>query len=1669
MVESVFKWKINSDEFVYIADETGVRQFIYNKTNGNRIYDGEVATGEPDDAIIKGNTPQSDYNYRTAFENMISLLVANGRPVNFQGYQAYFNIGNSACVDYTGSVAMCPVIKFNVVQLGPDEQAYTNLVESKVLPNGTYELTYEMGVPQGAKGEDGLRGDTGERGPKGDKGDTGATGARGEKGDDGEAGTPGEIRFLSFIFAATNDETYMISQAKTALDDAQSGAQSPLTGNPMYNLSTIKIDGQQVWYDSIPQNADGKTIWMASKTFTDRSNWNTYKWSIPKPVTDSEYIDYEWYTGTTENPTSTPPLKEYPSQELLPEENNGWYDNTMADATWMAVRKVENGEYAEGSQWEISRIKGEDGAPGIALDMGEEWDGETFSNRTGSENEAHICKSDYVVVGGKSYIKGHLYVWSNSRDEWTDCGLVEGESSYVHIKYADRVTPSTADAWNIPGTSIWLLWTEQGGETPGEYMGIYADNDVVDSNEYSKYQWTRSEGRDGFGYEFIFTATSTTETPDAPTGGTGFTADGTHYDSDWDINSEIYQISFDFVPDGWSDDLISPTAELPYVWETYRRQTREGGWGAYVTPSLRAMYAEPPQFVSRVFKRSNDFYEDGSLIVAEQNKLTQWCESGDASGGTYYEPVPEGWNDTVPEGNEVLWMTERRFVPDSEELKESLWTDIVLAEDGIRIDREWYTGDTENTPDIPTRTTPDDEGHESPDAHGWYDEPQPGTTWIAECEIVGGAYVQDSSGTPKWVISRIKGETGENAVEYKLVTNAATIVENNGGECTPSAVTCQVLKIVGSSSEPAAPADGKLMFTIDDGTISGEYRGPILSNRISNQVTLTFVTGTSPFTTTLAETNVVKVKEGVGETRFVSFIFAATDNDFYMLNGAKTALDNAQSGATAPLTGSPMWNLETIVSGDTQLPLWYDSVPQNSNGQTIWMASKTFTDGADWDSYEWSTPKPITDSEYIDYEWYTGTTETYPRPPLKTEPSQQLDPDDNNGWYDEPISGATWMAIKKVKNGKYTNGSSWEISKIKGEDGEDGLPRYTWIGYSDGPLNDEGYPEDMYPSPNPETRFMGVAQNKLDESASTNPQDYIWSEIKGDTGTSKIIYPEGTWVPEKTYTSTETTAPYVYYDDGEGESGYSGYYVLISEESPSGDTPSESENWEKMKEYNAIYAKIVMSDYGKIGRAVFYDDFMFSEEGKYYSGTTSTGVSSGNCETFLKVRGAETETLPSDERTVEDILLNSAFVPNTFINFKTGEMYTRQLTVGNSTHVPFNMMETSWWDENNLGDSDNVCICDNGGEVTLPCDYKQNGRRMVLLSASGATTAVTGTKILLGGSNSFIFEDGIKKKNLWVENEIVELLGYGNNKTRDDIYGWLVLNRKNYYTNGKYGHEARVLCYGKVSYENSTVHISDFWAFDGTKATTSFNTYSAQTATTDNTLCVTRAANRFVMCLPLAWAGDLIAFTTLCGPYATFSVPSVAENKSDGNSVYSGVTCPYFEFGCGYNTVDEVNSCSFYFAIMNTKDFISLTKDTGDIRSLYSSIEDSVINSFKVNNEEEEILITGAPRGLTATGSANRIINWYYGDNTFAYDTTETVTGIKGAGDGELYIGVDVNCRSWISVSNNVISISKNTTGEVRRGSVKLIDAKRSSTYKEFGITQGKFVSGSPTSPEVQV
>ena len=53
------------------------------------------------------------------------------------------------------------------------------------------DAVLDFGIPQGATGPQGPKGDTGETGPQGPKGDTGATGPQGPKGDTGDTGPQG--------------------------------------------------------------------------------------------------------------------------------------------------------------------------------------------------------------------------------------------------------------------------------------------------------------------------------------------------------------------------------------------------------------------------------------------------------------------------------------------------------------------------------------------------------------------------------------------------------------------------------------------------------------------------------------------------------------------------------------------------------------------------------------------------------------------------------------------------------------------------------------------------------------------------------------------------------------------------------------------------------------------------------------------------------------------------------------------------------------------------------------------------------------------------------------------------------------------------------------------------------------------------------------------------------------------------------------------------------------------------------------------------------------------------------------------------------------------------------------------------------------------------------------
>lgn len=61
------------------------------------------------------------------------------------------------------------------------------------------------------------------------------------------------------------------------------------------------------------------------------------------------------------------------------------------------------------------------------------------------------------------------------------------------------------------------------------------------------------------------------------------------------------------------------------------------------------------------------------------------------TGGSYLNPIPEGWSDGVPSGTEILWMSTRVFTSNGESPQESLWTMPQRATSGDGVQYLWST------------------------------------------------------------------------------------------------------------------------------------------------------------------------------------------------------------------------------------------------------------------------------------------------------------------------------------------------------------------------------------------------------------------------------------------------------------------------------------------------------------------------------------------------------------------------------------------------------------------------------------------------------------------------------------------------------------------------------------------------------------------------------------------------------------------------------------------------------------------------------------------------------------------------------------------------------------------------------------------------------------------
>lgn len=127
---------------------------------------------------------------------------------------------------------------------------------------------------------------------------------------------------------------------------------------------------------------------------------------------------------------------------------------------------------------------------------------------------------------------------------------------------------------------------------------------------------------------------------------------------------------------------------------------------------------------------------------------------------------------------------------------------------------------------------------------------------------------------------------------------------------------------------------------------------------------------------------------------------------------------------------------------------------------------------------------------------------------------------------------------------------------------------------------------------------------------------------------------------------------------------------------------------------------------------------------------------------------------------------------------------------------------------------DNVVCVQSGGwneNINLPWTLNNSGRRICLVNYRWGSTISTGYMTISAPSGKYFFEDGISKSTLKFSREVVELLGYGDSST---FFGWIVLNRRDMMTSGRYGKFQQVLAMGIVTGTKSSASIS-YYTFDG--------------------------------------------------------------------------------------------------------------------------------------------------------------------------------------------------------------------------------------------------------------
>lgn len=243
----------------------------------------------------------------------------------------------------------------------------------------------------------------------------------------------------------------------------------------------------------------------------------------------------------------------------------------------------------------------------------------------------------------------------------------------------------------------------------------------------------------------------------------------------------------------------------------------------------------------------------------------------------------------------------------------------------------------------------------------------------------------------------------------------------------------------------------------------------------------------------------------------------------------------------------------------------------------------------------------------------------------------------------------------------------------------------------------------------------------------------------------RMIYPAGSWSAEKTYDGTGGTLPVV---ERSGQ-----YYLLRQGVTSQGSDPLSGDDWELFDRYSAVFADVLMANFAKLGGAVFYGDYMFSQDGAYNGAAVSGTDANGD----------------AWYRRFTDGVTAGTFIPNYMVNFRTGEMRSFSGVFSGSLitlFVPADQSDavTSITNKYKIGKQHRLISYGNGGLFVLPTDISFLGSRVMICdprdtvtSASKLTVVQPETGYLLG--NTTTTTDGTTlSRNIQFCCGVVELL-----------------------------------------------------------------------------------------------------------------------------------------------------------------------------------------------------------------------------------------------------------------------------------------------------------------------